>query len=472
MNIEIHPYGAYIFYDAKKWIPLLLIPALRILTAPFLEDSYTTAAGLILASVRDGGVAALLLLYSVLKWRRCRYHLREYAGGSLHSLTLSQGGGPPPGAADLGGGCGVCGNGTYAAAVAAWRAEDPGEYGRPPPKIRCGPLPVGRAGEKPDGQRGRTCGKNRYTARLWPVLMMSASSSNAALGLLALAPALRQTGKVLGEELPGEVVSLFRRFVSLGLPPILESVANILVLGWAFAFLRSLLRYIGFRAERQGNRLHLVSGLFTRRDVLIDCDKITALELRQTLFMRLFGLYTAVITAAGYGRDSGARPVLIPAARPKELCAALDVLLPDYPICTSILRPKKTALFGYLAPALWLLAGCLVPLWLGGVWKVAAVLWAAGAAWWLLVRFLGFYQAGFGVGRSAAAIGYSRGLALYRVYIPLEVTDCAVIRRSPWQRGSDGCTVELRCFGEKRRRHRVRHLPYGPALDLALKLHL
>ena len=113
-----------------------------------------------------------------------------------------------------------------------------------------------------------------------------------------------------------------------------------------------------------------------------------------------------------------------------------------------------------------------MPLWLGGVWKVAAVLWAAGAAWWLLVRFLGFYQAGFGVGRSAAAIGYSRGLALYRVYIPLEVTDCAVIRRSPWQRGSDGCTVELRCFGEKRRRHRVRHLPYGPALDLALKLHL
>ena len=28
---------------------------------------------------------------SLSAWRRCRYHLREYAGGSLHSLTLSQG---------------------------------------------------------------------------------------------------------------------------------------------------------------------------------------------------------------------------------------------------------------------------------------------------------------------------------------------------------------------------------------------
>lgn len=458
-------------YEAKKWIPLLLIPALRILSAPFMGDSYATAALLILASVRDSGVAVLLLLYSVLKWRRCRYRLREYAGGTLHSLTLSQG--------------------VVLRRALRISAEDAAsvEMERTPLLWILGGrrIRVNTAGlrRKSDavlylsaaqaknlmGGIGRA-GKNRYAARLWPVLVMSASSSNAALGLLALAPALRQTGRILGEELPGEVVGLFRRFVSLGLPPLLENVANVLVLGWAFAFLRSLLRYLGFRAERQGNRLHLVSGLFTRRDVLIDCDKITALELRQTLFMRLFGLYTAVITAAGYGRDSGARPVLIPAARPKELCAALDVLLPDYPICTSILRPRKTALFGYLAPAFWLLTGCLLPLWMGGLWTVVAALWAVGASWWLLVRFLGFYQAGFGVGRGAAAICYSRGLALYRVYIPLEVTDCAVIRRSPWQCRSGGCTVDLRCFGEKRRRHRVRHLPYDQALDLAQKLPL
>lgn len=458
------------FYDAKKWIPLLIIPALRIVTAPFMGDSYAVAANLILASIRDSGIAVLLLFYSVLKWRRCRYHLREYAGGSLHSLTLSQG--------------------VVLRRVLRVSAEDAAsvEMERTPLLWLLGGrrLRINTAGlrRKSDailylsaaqaknmmGNGISRKGANRYAARLWPVLVMSASSSNAALGLLALAPALRQAGRLLGEELPGEVVGLFRRFVSIGLPPIFESVANVLVLGWAFAFLRSLLRYAGFRAERQGNRLHLVSGLFTRRDVLIDCDKITALELRQTLFMRLFGLYTAVITAAGYGRDSGARPVLIPAARPKELCAALDGLLPDYPICTSTLRPKKTALFGYLAPAVWLLTGSLLPLWLGGVWKVAAALWAAGATWWLLVRFLGFYQAGFGVGRGAAAICYSRGLALYRVYIPLEVTDCAIIRRSPWQQNSDGCTVELRCFGEKRRRHRVRHLPYRQALGLVHKL--
>ena len=66
---------------------------------------------------------------------------------------------------------------------------------------------------------------------------------------------------------------------------------------------RQLMRYAGFYARQEGEQLHLVSGLVTRRDVLIDTGKITTLELRQTLFMKLFRLRTATITAAGYGRE-------------------------------------------------------------------------------------------------------------------------------------------------------------------------
>mgnify|MGYP006972227100 CR=1 FL=1 len=174
------------FYDAKKWIPLLIIPALRIVTAPFMGDSYAVAANLILASIRDSGIAVLLLFYSVLKWRRCRYHLREYAGGSLHSLTLSQG--------------------VVLRRVLRVSAEDAAsvEMERTPLLWLLGGrrLRINTAGlrRKSDailylsaaqaknmmGNGISRKGANRYAARLWPVLVMSASSSNAALGLLAL----------------------------------------------------------------------------------------------------------------------------------------------------------------------------------------------------------------------------------------------------------------------------------------------
>ncbi len=468
--MEIRPYGAYVLYDAKKWIPLLLLPLLRVLTAPLVFSSYQDISALVLATIRDTGLYMALVAYSVLRWRFCRYQLREYAHGTLHSLTLTKG--------------------LLFPNSLRLSAEDAASV-----EMECTPLlwllggrrvRINTAGLRRRSDAvlylsaahaaslmGQTVYRRiprRYAARLWPVTIMAASSSNAALGLLTLAPALRQAGQIVGRRVSDEMMSLAGRVVSLGLPPLLDSLANVLVLGWAFAFVRNWLRYAGFYAQLEGSRLHLVSGLFTRRDVLIDSDKITALELRQTLFMRLFGLYTAIITAAGYGRDKGTRPVLIPAARPRELSDALDHLIPDYPICSSHLRPQKSALFRYIGAPLWMLSGTLLPLWLGGVWQVLAALWLVGSLWWLTVRLLGFFQAGFGVSRDAVSLCYSKGLALYRVYVPLEVADCAMITQSPWQKRNGTCTVEVRCFGEKRRRHRVFALPYSQALKLAEKL--
>lgn len=468
--MDIRPYGAYVLYDAKKWIPFLLLPVLRILAAPWTLSSYRDITALVLATVRDTGLYMVLVAYSVIRWRRCRYHLREYAHGSLHSLTLTKG--------------------LLFRNSLRVSAEDAAsvEMERTPllwllggRRVRINTAGLRRRSdavlylsadhaESLMGWRVSRRIPRRYAARLWPVTIMAASSSNAALGLLTLAPALRQAGQLMGQRVSDEMMSMAGKLISLGLPPLLDGLANVLVLGWGFAFVRNWLRYAGFYAQREVDRLHLVSGLFTRRDVLIDSDKITALELRQTLFMRLFGLYTAVITAAGYGRDKGARPVLIPAARPRELCDALDDLVPDYPICSSHLRPKKSALFRYIGGPVWVLAGALFPLWLGGVWKVLAALWLVGGLWWLTVRLLAFFQAGFGVSRDAVSLCYAKGLALYRVYVPLEVADCAIITQSPWQKRSGTCTVEVRCFGEKRRRHRVLALPYDQAVKLAEKL--
>ena len=300
--------------------------------------------------------------------------------------------------------------------------------------------------------------------------VLAASGSNAAVGLLTLAPAVKQISNLLGQQVPDQVYGLLDKVLSLGLPPLLNSLANLLVLSWGVAFLNSWMRNVGFTARREGDRLHLASGLLTRRHILIDCQKITALQLRQTLFMRLFNLYTATITAAGYGREKGARPVVVPAARPKELSGALDELLTDYPICSSCLRPRRDTVMRFIGLPLTVMAFGLVPLWLGGVWTMASVIWMIGSAWWLLVRLVGFRWSGFGVGGGAVTLRYTRGLALYAVHVPLEVADCAILSRPPFQVRGGTCTVELRCFGEKHRRHRALALPYEQAKALVERL--
>ncbi len=447
------PHPLTIWYRSRKWCLLLLVPFVRVLV--FRQAGWD----LVFSSSRDVLLAVVLIAYTTARWYTTRYSLHDglrWRQKLLYEHRL-------------------------------WVMADDAasiEVERTPLMALCSGrrVRINTAGLRRRADATVLMSK-KQAARLlpmhgfrrphqlcsfWAVLLMAASSSNAAVGLLTLVPALQQAARLMGEK-PDRFLHLANEVMIEGIPAALQATTNILVAGWALAFLRQWLHFYGFYAGRNGDALHISSGFFTRRDVRIDCHKITTLELRQTLFMRLFGLYTATITAAGYGRESGTRPVLVPAARPKRLCQLLDELLPGFPVCGSCLRPRSSSWFRYLgAPLGWFLAVFAVRL-LG--FAPILTLWGMiGFGWWLVIRAIGFWRSGFGVSARAVTLRYSRGLALYEVQIPLEVADSIQITRSIFQRFGGTCTVEVHTFGEKRRRHRVMDLPYLPAAALARQL--
>lgn len=448
--MEQRPYFVYALYDLHRWRVLLLLPLTRI-TFALLRGVPPTIYRyeIVLGSV--------LVAYAVMKWWHCRYRLSTTPGGQFHTIGVRQG--------------------IFVRRTLHISAEDAAsvEVERTPLLWLLGGrrIHISTAGLRRradarlylSAQQAKSlfCLKHRhhdYRAQRWPVLVMALTGSNAAVGLLTIAPVLRQSGKVLGEQVTKNVVGMVDRLVDLGLPSALRTAGNVLIIGWGVSAVHIFLRYIGFRARREASYLHLSSGLFTHRDVLIDRDKITALELRQTLTMRLFSLYTAIVTAAGYGRDIGARPVLIPAAHPRDLSACLDRLLPGFPIHDCQLRPVRGSWWRYMGAPLVLLSAGIVLWLLGAWWRGIALLWTAFGIWWLSVRWFGFAQAGFGCGKEGISLCYPRGLALYRVYLQQDVIDCIAVTRSWYQRRRGTCTVKIRCFGEKKRTHRVWGLPY------------
>ena len=76
--MELRPHPLYIWYDARKWIWLLVIPVLRAVFSP------RDAVFILLSSIRDLGIALLLIGYSTVKWRGARYRLHN-------GITLEQG---------------------------------------------------------------------------------------------------------------------------------------------------------------------------------------------------------------------------------------------------------------------------------------------------------------------------------------------------------------------------------------------
>lgn len=430
----MRPHPLSIFYDVKRWIPLLLIPLIRLFTA--------TASP---AVWREVTVVAGVIGWAAIKWANTTYQTE-------HVLRMNDG-------------VIVRRSRTLAPDSTALVAVETSPLMR---LCGCRKVQISTADRRRRtdatlylAKRHTTpliqheIGAEGYHARTIPILIMALSGSNAAVGVLTLVPFIRRAAAVLGESFTRDWYAMPRLIVT-GLPPLLEGAANLLLLGWGVAVIRGLLRTLGFRVHRQHGRLHILSGVFTKRSLYIDSKCISSLLLRQTLFTRMLGVYTATIACAGYGRETGVRPVLIPAATKRDLCRALDQLLPQFPLCRVAVRPSMRSLPRYILPPLGLIvaAGGLY-VWSDVITAFPTVVVLIGGGWWFTVRLVGFFYAGIGIGDGALVMRYPRGLAFYELQLPLSSLDGLIYRQGPFQRRRGVCHVFVRCFGEKQRRHRV-----------------
>ena len=131
------------------------------------------------------------------------------------------------------------------------------------------------------------------------------------------------------------------------------------MLGWCFA-LRVRLPEPSALPRRWGNQLYLLSGLLTRRSVFIDRSRITARAQTNPVYEDIRSAYR-YHNRGGLRTGKRARPVIIPAAGPRDLCGALDTLLPDYPTCPAEVHRPLGRWSRYTLLPLLITLGSLVP---------------------------------------------------------------------------------------------------------------
>ncbi len=437
------PHGAYAVYGITRFWWLWVLPLWRLLTGRP-------------PTLREWIPIAVLFAYALVRFYRCRYRLRESQDGRFHSVEVQQG--------------------VWIRHTVHLCAENAASV-----EVECTPLLWVLHGRR---VRISTTGLRRradvvlylsatHAARLFVTettalrprgslirtVIFALSGSNAAVGLLSVSPLLRQMATSLRDFITQTVTDTSGNRLWTGLPSLLRTAGILLLAGWVFSAIRTFLRYVGFSAARTDDHLCLRSGWFTRRDIRIDCDKVMAFEVRQTLTMRILQVYTAVVTAAGYGRDVGARPVLVAAADRDTLYRERERLLPAFSDDLCRLIPCS-ALLSYVGIPLLVLGLWCVTVLYGLWWRPLSLFGVFLCAWWLLVRILGGTQAGYDRSDTVTLLCYPRGLALHRVTILNRAVDCLTVLRSPWQRYRGLCTVRLRCFGEKHRQHRVKGISY------------
>ncbi len=104
----------------------------------------------------------------------------------------------------------------------------------------------------------------------------------------------------------------------------------LLVIGSMYNVVKRFITYYDFTVYRDGGDLHVRCGLIKLRSYTIPVDKITALEVEQPPFARIFKRYSVKVVTVGIGDEDGESSNITMSLTKEKLKKQFEELVPEY----------------------------------------------------------------------------------------------------------------------------------------------
>ena len=119
--------------------------------------------------------------------------------------------------------------------------------------------------------------------------------------------------------------------------------------------------------------LFISGGLFSKQKHLVSIPKINYLDIRQSLFTKIFSIYMIFVDCTGYGKLDNLSPALVPASTKNDLKMRVKSLLPEYKLNPRKIKPIMMSSVRYLWQPFLL---CAILLYLGLVVSALIPSWS------------------------------------------------------------------------------------------------
>lgn len=311
------------------------------------------------------------------------------------------------------------------------------------------------------------------------LVFLSVVVSSTLTGVLFVATAFNQAGKILGREFQQLLLSELETLAGVVefIPRTAALIALIVLIGWGITFLRNLLHYVGFSVTRYNTFLYIRTGLFIRRQYTCPVKGINYLDYRQSVLSNILRLNVVFIQCIGYGKRKNDKAVLVPAASRTTTDRTVKKLLWEFSRKPVQVRPAFGALWRYTR---WQLLACALlvpavmifshffPFWaelirLGGAVCVFPLVWR------LVLALFERAATGIAAGDDCLTLCYAKGFVLHTVVLPHDRVSCIQLRQSVFQKPVGACDVWIYSYNERATAHRIRQLPLA---DVKKILHL
>jgi uncharacterized membrane protein YdbT with pleckstrin-like domain len=308
----------------------------------------------------------------------------------------------------------------------------------------------------------------RFQPRWYHVVMLSLLASNFLSGILLLATALHQSGRLLGEHYKQNIIGEIENvaeYITV-IPRTATLVAFVLLGGWGIAALRSLLRYLPFHVTRNRESLTIRTGLLTPRHHLCSVSSINYVDYRRTILSMLLRIQMVFIHCIGYGKGRDALAVLIPAVPTKSTDRHIRQLLPEFRRQDILIRPAKFSLFRYVLLPFWSILLLypisriiqdVFPQWQDLIYHLTFMAYIP-CLWLLTVKIIERYSAGLSLKNGFYTLKYSRLLTFHTIVTPIDKVVCICTRQTPFQHFTHTCDILLYTYNEAHQHHRIKHV--------------
>lgn len=319
-----------------------------------------------------------------------------------------------------------------------------------------------------------------YYPSKWNLLIFSFLFSSATSGTAYIATLFIQGGRLFGRSVEQDIFNVVNDVsskIAIAAPPAAIGLGLIVITGWMFSFFSNILRHIGFRIYRQGERVAIENGFFSRFLYSINIRKINYADFSQNVLMRLFKVRSIQVSCSGYGKRKQEIPVFVPITTDREAEASLRMLLPGFSVSENLVEPGLKAVFVYLSGGMLMVLASLVVNVVGLVFfaefrellRFTSVMVLIPVAWLLIVESVAFSFSGIGFADGFLTLRYGKWFKLHTVAVPVERLASIKIRRTVFQLVNGTCDIVVRTAAENGRSHRIRYLPYKETVDFLSK---
>lgn len=246
------------------------------------------------------------------------------------------------------------------------------------------------------------------------------------------------------------------------------AIAALAGAAWLLSFAGALIAFAGFTVARDGGRLRIRRGVFSRRAASLPLGRVHAVEVVEGCVRRPFGLATVRIQTAGYRDEPAAAQTLLPLVAVADINRLLGELVPALSGGLGELQgPPPRAARRYALPEALLgaLLGAAITAAWSPAWPAIAVLALAGA----LDGLLRYRSAGWRLATGRLALR-RRLLARRTLVARADRLQEHSLSVSPFQRRARLATLGVAVGSGKR--GGVAHLESGVAAELLERLRL